>query len=237
MIDYSYVECSSSCITALHEFQEVYPDFRCKEIQHAMKKGRAFLKNIQRKDGSWYGSWGPCFVYATWLGIEGLVRSGESLESPSIQKACQFMLDHQNPNGGWGEDLTSCYDRQYAKNGMEAYGDDGSSHVMTAWALLALSYAKCPNKEAIQRGVQYIIKRQLPSGDWSQEGIYGITNRTLGITYANYRNIFPIWALGRCRAVYSDSMLNSNNDDDDHTDSTEESCVTTSETTAPPLDY
>jgi len=37
---------------------------------------------------------------------------------------------------------------------------------------------------------------QLPSGDWPQERIAGVFNRNCSITYANYRNIFPIWALG-----------------------------------------
>jgi squalene cyclase len=38
---------------------------------------------------------------------------------------------------------------------------------------------------------------QLPSGDWSQEGITGVFNRSCGITYTAYRNVFPIWALSR----------------------------------------
>ena len=37
---------------------------------------------------------------------------------------------------------------------------------------------------------------QLPSGDWPQQHISGVFNRNCMITYANYRNIFPIWALG-----------------------------------------
>jgi hypothetical protein len=35
-----------------------------------------FLLTIQRDDGSWYGSWGCCFTYATWFGIEGLTKTG-----------------------------------------------------------------------------------------------------------------------------------------------------------------
>lgn len=38
---------------------------------------------------------------------------------------------------------------------------------------------------------------QLPSGDWAQEGIAGVFNRSTGITYTAYRNVYPIWALGR----------------------------------------
>lgn len=36
-----------------------------------------------------------------------------------------------------------------------------------------------------------------PTGDWAQEGITGVFNRNCGITYSQYRNIFPLWALGR----------------------------------------
>lgn len=35
------------------------------------------------------------------------------------------------------------------------------------------------------------------TGDWAQEGITGVFNRNCGITYSQYRNIFPLWALGR----------------------------------------
>lgn len=206
MIDYSYVECSMACLTALHEFQDRFPNVRSRDINHSLKMGNRFLKSIQREDGSWYGSWACCFCYGTWFGVEGLVKSGEPLDSPHLTKACEFLLKHQRPNGGWGEDFTSCYDKDYAKNGMDAYGDEGSSVVNTGWALLALACAKCDDKDAIRRGVRYLIKRQLPCGDWPQEGIAGVFNRSTGITYTAYRNVFPIWAMGRCSAVYGNDL-------------------------------
>ena len=130
------------------------------------------------------------------------MKCGEPLHADSISKACEFLLKHQLPNGGWGEDFTSCYNKDYAKNGMLAYGDEGSGVVNTAWALLALSAAQCDNVDAVRRGVKYLMKRQLPYGDWPQEGIAGVFNRACGITYTAYRNVFPIWALGRCRETY-----------------------------------
>ncbi len=30
-----------------------------------------------------------------------------------------------------------------------------------------------------------------------QEAITGVFNRSCGITYTSYRNVFPVWALGR----------------------------------------
>jgi cycloartenol synthase len=206
MIDYSYVECSMAALTGLVDFHECYPAYRSEDIRHAIAKGRVFLQSLQRSDGSWYGSWACCFCYACWFGVEGSIKCGEPYESASITKACSFLLQNQRANGGWGEDFTSCYDKDYASEGMKAYGDDGSGVVNTAWALLALSAARTPNVEAVKRGVRYLLDRQLPCGDWPQEGIAGVFNRACGITYTAYRNIFPIWALGRCMAVYGEAL-------------------------------
>jgi cycloartenol synthase len=206
MIDYSYVECSMATLTALIDFREVFPNHRPGDIQDSVSKGHLFLKSIQRSDGSWYGSWACCFTYGTFFGVEGLVKCGEPLDSPCILRACEFLLKHQRPNGGWGEDFTSCYDKDYAKDGMKSYGDGGSSIINTAWALLALSVAKCKDVDAVRRGVRYLIKRQLSCGDWPQEGISGVFNRSVGISYTAYRNVFPIWALGRCYHAYGDVL-------------------------------
>jgi squalene cyclase len=54
----------------------------------------------------------------------------------------------------------------------------------------------------VDRGVAYLMRKQLPSGDWDQQGISGVFNRSCGITYTAYRNVFTIWALGRYHAKY-----------------------------------
>jgi cycloartenol synthase len=71
--------------------------------------------------------------------------------------------------------------------------------VQTAWALLALMAAKVTEDaevEVVERGIRFLMAQQLPSGDFPQEGITGVFNRSCGITYTSYRNTFPIWALG-----------------------------------------
>ncbi len=66
MIDYSYVECTSACMTALASFMKSYPDVLNGAIKRRLAHGSRFLKSIQRVDGSWYGSWAFCFTYGTW---------------------------------------------------------------------------------------------------------------------------------------------------------------------------
>ena len=208
MIDYSYVECSMASNGALARFREACPDHRAAEIAAALRRGNAFLRSIQRADGSWYGSWACCFTYAGWFGIEGLVDSGEDPKtSEPVARACAFLLRHQRPNGGWGEDFTSCFDKAYAKQGMEAYGDaEGAGVVCTGWALLGLMAGACADADAVARGVAYLEARQLPDGDWPQEGISGVFNRSCGITYTAYRNVFPMWALARYKNAYVPAM-------------------------------
>ena len=131
MIDYCYVECSCASMGALAAFHAKYPEYRTREVQAAMNRGRQFLLSIQRQDGSWYGSWACCLTYGTWFGIEGLMMVGEKPESDPVMRACEFLLSKQNANGGWGEDFTSCYNRSYAPKGMEDYGVNGSGVVPT----------------------------------------------------------------------------------------------------------
>ena len=41
----------------------------------------------------------------------------------------------------------------------------------------------------------------------AQESISGVFNKNCMISYSNYKNIFPIWAIGRYRETYPDDDL------------------------------
>jgi squalene/oxidosqualene cyclase-like protein len=188
MIDYTYVECSSACITALASFAEQFPGHRRGEVQGALVRGKQFLCSLQRPDGSFYGSWAVCFTYAAWFAAEGLRATGEPEDSSRLRRLSSFLLSKQNEDGGWGETYLSCVTKEY--HGCE------SLTVNTAWALLALMKAGCTDVGAVKRGIDYLTAKQLEDGNWAQEKVSGIFNRTCGITYTAYRNCFPIWALG-----------------------------------------
>lgn len=80
LIDYSYVELSSTCIAALAKFNRKYPHHRAQEISRAKSRGRNYILGMQRGDGSWYGNWGVCFTYAAWFGYV--------LHAPVMHQSC-----------------------------------------------------------------------------------------------------------------------------------------------------
>ena len=77
-----------------------------------MRKAAQYIASVQLEDGSWYGSWGVCFTYATWFGVGGLVAAGQSYAtSAPLRAACSFLLTNQLPGGGWGESYLSCQNK------------------------------------------------------------------------------------------------------------------------------
>lgn len=196
MIDYSWTECTAACVLALLDIQERYPDFKNHEIRKAITAGLDFIIKQQKSDGSWYGGWAVCFTYATWFGVEAISKSrakgyyDDAILATHINKACAFLVEKQKADGGWGETFESCSKLVYSEASK-------SQVVNTAWALLTLMAANFSDNQVIETGIKVLLNRQTDIGDWSQEAISGVFNYNCMITYANYRNIFPVWALNR----------------------------------------
>lgn len=121
--------------------------------------------------------------------MKALVQGGEpnGRDKAALDKCCSFLLSKQQADGGWGESYLSCLTKEYSHI--------DSTVVNTSWALLSLIHAQCTDAAAIRRGIDFLVSKQCRSGDWAQEWCSGIFNRTCGITYTSYRNVFPLWAL------------------------------------------
>jgi squalene-hopene/tetraprenyl-beta-curcumene cyclase len=159
--------------------------------EHATHRGVAWLLRAQEADGSWFGRWGANYVYGTGAVVPALIAYGFDRDDPRIQRAVRWLVEHQNDDGGWGEDLRSYVDRSWAGRGP-------STASQTAWALLALLAAAPPTHAAIERGVMFLVGTQRADGTWDEDQYTGTGfPGDFYINYHLYRLVFPVSALGR----------------------------------------
>lgn len=199
MIDYSYVECTASALKGLGEFRKAFPNSPLRpRIDTAIMRAFEFMESEQRDDGSWYGSWGICFLYTAFFAVDAFTSMGLDLTtSPSLRRACLFILRKQREDGSWGESYLSSELKEYKQS-------DKGLVVSTGWALLSLAMARWPDVEPLERAAKFLMNSQHENGDWPQQSICGVFNRNCMISYSQYRNIYPMWALAEYKRYLSE---------------------------------
>ena len=176
----------------------------------------AYIEGEQEPDGCWFGRWGVNYVYGTGAVLPALEAIGEDMGQRYVRRAVDWLVEYQNPDGGWGESCAS-----YADASLRGQGPSTASQ--TAWALLALLAGGQASHPATQKGVRYLVESQREEGCWDEPQFtgtgfpgYGVGHRLaraprpgesgyLGIelpagfmiNYHLYRNYWPLMALGR----------------------------------------
>ncbi|KAI6857897.1 oxidosqualene-lanosterol cyclase [Hortaea werneckii] len=192
MVESRYAECTGSVIMAFTEFTRLYPDYRSEDIHLCIERSVTWLLEAQFPEGGWLGSWGVCFSFASMFALEGLACAGlYEHNSMAVRRACQFLRSNQNSDGGWGEALESSKAKRYIQE------PKGSQVPQTAYALVGLVTADCADHNAIRRGIDFLIRKQQPNGDWLPGTLEGIYTPPCGYRYPMYKFHFPLKALSK----------------------------------------
>jgi squalene-hopene/tetraprenyl-beta-curcumene cyclase len=157
----------------------------------AARRGIEFLRNLQEADGSWWGRWGVNYIYGTWSVLRALKAIGEDLSAPYVRAAMEWLKVHQNDDGGWGETCDSYRDPALC-------GKGPSTASQTAWAVMGLIAGGEFDSPEAEKGIEYLVHNQKPDGTWDEPHFTGTGfPNHFYIRYHNYRNCFPLMALGQ----------------------------------------
>jgi squalene-hopene/tetraprenyl-beta-curcumene cyclase len=196
--------------------------------QPEIMKAINYVKLQQEKDGPWFGRWGVNYIYGTGSVLPALRAIGFDMSDPLVKKATEWLIAHQNPDGGWGETCAS-----YVNRSLRGVGTSTASQ--TSWAIIALLAAGLHNELSVQDGLSYLVSNQNVNGTWDEPEFTGCgfpgygtgdqpsnysekqpidwQGEELGagfmINYHLYRNYFPLWAMGRYQVTKKIEALSS----------------------------
>jgi len=203
MTERSYIECTASAIRALRHVAELAPHTptasvpaACDpaECAQAVTHARAFLLAQQRQDGAWPGFWGINLIYATGLAVAALRDAGLPADHAAVRRAVDWLTSVQHADGGWGEHFSGCLTGAYVPSAH-------SLVIMTSWAVLGLLRADGRVSPAARRGLDWLVRHQLPDGDWLRDSVNGVFFGTAMLDYRLYNSYFPTWALNVADAM------------------------------------
>jgi len=188
LLDPPTADVSARCVSMLAQLGDK------PESSKRLARGVDYLLAEQMEDGSWFGRWGANYIYGAWSSLCALNAAGLPHSHDAFRRAVAWLVSIQNPDGGWGEDLSS-YKLDY-----RGYEPAPSTASQSAWAALALMAAGEADHPALKRGVAYLQKTQGEHGLWD-EARFTATGfpRVFYLRYHGYGKFFPLWALARYR--------------------------------------
>ena len=163
-----------------------YTAGRSRSVRRAVR----FLRRTQDlATGLWEGRWGINTLYGTTQAGTGLLRAGESPQSPYLLKAARTLMGFQNSDGGFGESTLS-----YLDDGHRGRGT--STPTQTAWVLEFLCEMGLQPIETVSKAVHYLLEARSDSESWRDGSVVGTGHPgILYMEYPVYPKVFPVMAL------------------------------------------
>ncbi|MFN0085694.1 MAG: squalene--hopene cyclase [Blastocatellia bacterium] len=197
MIDPPTADLTGRVLEMLGHWHQRYGEKRYDDA--SVRRAIAFLLRLQEPDGPWWGRWGVNYIYGTCLVLSGLRAiapyAGFDMNRDEVKRAAAWLRGVRNDDGGWGESCES-YKRP------ELRGKGTSTPSQTAWALIGLMAAGDYESDAVTGGIDYLLTRQNADGSWPEAEFTGTGfPGHFYINYHQYRNQFPLTALGRFQAM------------------------------------
>ena len=155
----------------------------------------AYLIREQEPDGTWFGRWGVNYIYGTSGVVAALSLVAPNRCQKQIERGANWLVNCQNPDGGWGETCASYNDASLKGTGV-------STASQTAWALLgimaAMAETKFEGQRSLDRGIEYLLDTQQQDGTWEEAQFTGTGFPChFYLKYHLYQQYFPLQALAR----------------------------------------
>jgi len=159
----------------------------------SIQKAIQFIRKTQEPDGAWYGRWGVNYIYGVWQVLVGLRAIGAPANDPAMIAGRDWLLDHQQLCGGWGESADS-----YEDPALRGIGPVTASQ--TAWALLGLLAVVPADHPAVISGINRLVETQNAEGTWDEPEFTGTGfPKVFYLRYHYYRVYFPLLAIASWR--------------------------------------
>jgi squalene-hopene/tetraprenyl-beta-curcumene cyclase len=160
------------------------------EHSRSVQRAVRFLRRTQHPGtGLWEGRWGINTLYGTTQAGIGLLRAGESPQSPYLLTAARTLMSFQNADGGFGESTLSYLDAGH-------HGRGTSTPTQTAWVLEFLCELGIREADAVSKAVTYLLETRNGLESWRDGSVVGTGHPgILYMEYPVYPKVFPVMAL------------------------------------------
>jgi len=165
-----------------------------------IRRALEFLLRNQCDNGSWWSRWWSGYIQGTQFVLAPLGELGLKAgpnpypEDELLTRAhkavllgMKFLLECQNPDGGWGETIDADFDQAYA-------GKGASTPLHTAQAATSLMLTgKAATSPEIERAIGYLLQSMTVDGRWEDQQVtFTVFARTFYYSHPLFNYILPL---------------------------------------------